>query len=422
MTAPFSKNHRRLAAVSLAFLAGGVAQAQPEYEIRIVEALSTFGIPEAYLWDVNDSGKAVGRMTYTTVLPNGSTSTSYKGFEWTDVAGPIVHTNLGSLDALNNPGDLVAGPTIMWAGGGTSVVQALPGYPTVWADEISDRGMFVGNSHYRSTSNASFDRAIYWTAATGTVDIANFVPSAQFCRDVNNAGQIVGIASFTGNRGDQEAFLFDSVTGVHVPLHDMLTSGGPGTTRAAAINESGVVAGEGWNGSFASAWTWDPALGFTFLPALKQGDRDRNRPEDINARGAVVGNAATDGFAARHAYIWDSNRGMRDLNDLVDAPNGFILDRALKISDTGIIVGDGHFGPGFGLGVAYVLLPIESCMADCDQSTGAGVLDIFDFLCFQDLFVAGDPYACDCDTSTGPLVCDIFDFLCFQNAFVAGCP
>jgi hypothetical protein len=64
----------------------------------------------------------------------------------------------------------------------------------------------------------------------------------------------------------------------------------------------------------------------------------------------------------------------------------------------------------------------SNCYADCDQSTGAGVLDIFDFLCFQNSFVAAEPYACDCDTSTGPAVCDIFDFLCFQNAFVAGCP
>jgi hypothetical protein len=62
------------------------------------------------------------------------------------------------------------------------------------------------------------------------------------------------------------------------------------------------------------------------------------------------------------------------------------------------------------------------CYADCDQSTGTGTLDIFDFLCFQNSFVAGMSYACDCDTSTGPLVCDVFDFLCFQNAFVAGCP
>ncbi|MCH7793506.1 MAG: hypothetical protein IID31_14660 [Planctomycetes bacterium] len=62
------------------------------------------------------------------------------------------------------------------------------------------------------------------------------------------------------------------------------------------------------------------------------------------------------------------------------------------------------------------------CYADCDQSTGAGNLDIFDCLCFQNSFVAGDLYACSCDVSTGPNTCDIFDFLCFQNGFVAGCP
>jgi len=56
-----------------------------------------------------------------------------------------------------------------------------------------------------------------------------------------------------------------------------------------------------------------------------------------------------------------------------------------------------------------------SCYPDCDLNT---TLDIFDFLCFQDAFVMGDPYA-DCDGNT---VFDIFDFLCFQDAFVVGCP
>ena len=65
---------------------------------------------------------------------------------------------------------------------------------------------------------------------------------------------------------------------------------------------------------------------------------------------------------------------------------------------------------------------VGGCYPDCDTSTGVGVLDILDFLCFQDSFVSSEPYACDCDTSTGPLVCDIFDFLCFQDAFVGGCP
>jgi hypothetical protein len=55
------------------------------------------------------------------------------------------------------------------------------------------------------------------------------------------------------------------------------------------------------------------------------------------------------------------------------------------------------------------------CYADCD---GNQTLDVFDFLCFQDAFVQGDPYA-DCDGNT---VLDVFDFLCFQDAFVVGCP
>jgi hypothetical protein len=80
-------------------------------------------------------------------------------------------------------------------------------------------------------------------------------------------------------------------------------------------------------------------------------------------------------------------------------------------------------GPSFGGNDAFLArYTIDSCYADCDQSSGAGVLDMQDFLCWQDDFVAGNSYACDCDTSTGMLVCDIFDFLCFQNAFVGGCP
>lgn len=72
---------------------------------------------------------------------------------------------------------------------------------------------------------------------------------------------------------------------------------------------------------------------------------------------------------------------------------------------------------------AFVPLTLRiRCFADCDTTTGFGVLDIFDFLCFGNRYDVGDPYACDCDMSTGPGVCDVFDFLCFGNAFAAGCP
>lgn len=55
-----------------------------------------------------------------------------------------------------------------------------------------------------------------------------------------------------------------------------------------------------------------------------------------------------------------------------------------------------------------------SCVADCD---GSGDLSIFDFLCYQNLFAAGDP-AADLD---GDGLLTIFDFLAFQNAFDLGC-
>ncbi|MCA9280164.1 MAG: hypothetical protein H6815_00715 [Phycisphaeraceae bacterium] len=55
------------------------------------------------------------------------------------------------------------------------------------------------------------------------------------------------------------------------------------------------------------------------------------------------------------------------------------------------------------------------CYADCDAS---GSLNIFDYICFGNLYAAGDPYA-DCDGS-GSL--NVFDYICFGNEYAAGCP
>jgi len=59
-------------------------------------------------------------------------------------------------------------------------------------------------------------------------------------------------------------------------------------------------------------------------------------------------------------------------------------------------------------------LGLAPCRADFD---GNGVLNIFDFLAFQNAFSAGNLRA-DFD-GDGSL--SIFDFLAFQNEFAAGC-
>ncbi len=115
-------------------------------------------------------------------------------------------------------------------------------------------------------------------------------------------------------------------------------------------------------------------------------------------------------FTDRTAELAPSGLSIRTISSFGEDANGEIYICDMSGGEIFKIVPDG-------------VSPVPcTCYADCDQSTGVGVLDVFDFLCFQNSFVNAEPYACDCDTSTGPGVCDIFDFLCFQDAFVAGCP
>jgi hypothetical protein len=61
------------------------------------------------------------------------------------------------------------------------------------------------------------------------------------------------------------------------------------------------------------------------------------------------------------------------------------------------------------------------CYANCDGSTAAPILNVNDFVCFQQQFAAGNPYA-NCDGSTAAPVLNVNDFVCFQQQFAAGCP
>jgi hypothetical protein len=66
-------------------------------------------------------------------------------------------------------------------------------------------------------------------------------------------------------------------------------------------------------------------------------------------------------------------------------------------------------------GLALIFELACGCAADL---TGDGLLDIFDFLEFQNLFGLGDLRA----DFTGDGILDLFDFLEFQNEFGRGCP
>ncbi|MEQ9095194.1 MAG: GC-type dockerin domain-anchored protein [Phycisphaerales bacterium] len=106
-----------------------------------------------------------------------------------------------------------------------------------------------------------------------------------------------------------------------------------------------------------------------------------------------------------------------DWDELLAAYDGSGGGVGIDIADAGLF--EVNFvritaGDGATPDIDAVSVVRAACAADID---GNGVLEVFDFLEFQNLFNDGDGRA-DCDAN-GRL--DIFDFLCFTNAFAGGC-
>ena len=109
-----------------------------------------------------------------------------------------------------------------------------------------------------------------------------------------------------------------------------------------------------------------------------------------------------------------------DAGDNLAVPAGVLVDFGgsrrfaddIAVPDTGV---PGGAGGRRVVDIGAVERQGTACYHDCN---GDGVLDFFDFLCFQNEFAAGTPYG-DCD---GSGVHDFFDFLCFQDEFAGGCP
>jgi choice-of-anchor B domain-containing protein len=72
-------------------------------------------------------------------------------------------------------------------------------------------------------------------------------------------------------------------------------------------------------------------------------------------------------------------------------------------------------------GFTVTSLGCESCMANCDGSTSAPVLNVADFTCFLQRYALGEPYA-NCDGSTTLPAVNVADFTCFLQQYAGGCP
>jgi hypothetical protein len=71
--------------------------------------------------------------------------------------------------------------------------------------------------------------------------------------------------------------------------------------------------------------------------------------------------------AIEHAFIFDREKGVRDLNDLVDPQAGWTLIFARDINDSGQVVGYGEFN---GERRGFILILSTTTVADNDGNGG----------------------------------------------------
>lgn len=272
--------------------------------------LGTQGGPSSFARDINDSGQVAGTAQVKPTL------LAYDhAFRWTDSNG----NNQVDSGEMLDPGTLsgnVASPTNAWG--------------------INNNGSMVGQGQ-----NGIQYHAFYWTEAGGIIDLGTFGGSASHAYDVNDAEQVVGLATTASNT---RAFLWEDnspANGVADPgeMIDLGSLGGEdGDSHAYGINNQGIIVGD-----------------------------TETTPNEF------------------HAFIYEDNI-MTDLNDLIDPASGWFLEEAHAISDNGNIVGLGKYN---GLpGQAFLLIPISAPVLTGDYN-GDGTVDAADYTVWRDALEAG---------------------------------
>ncbi len=160
--------------------------------------------------------------------------------------------------------------------------------------------------------NAYADAPTYTAVNLGTISNMD-----SWAYDINNAGQIVGVAQSSGS-GPSRAFLYDKGT-----LADLGGYFG-GSSAALAINDTGSIVGQAYS---AYGNPTDFQLTNGIVTTI-----DANNARDVNTNGDFVGN--TSSFSGNRAYLY-SNESFTDIQSAIYGADSY----ANAINSHGQVVG-----------------------------------------------------------------------------------
>ena len=297
---------------------------------------------------VNATGAVVGRSGE----PHGESTQAFfwKGGKPTglgflpggDYSAAFGVNTAGQVVGYSNTATVLRG--FVWtAAGGMQDIGTLPGDDGSQALGINNSGVIVGSSSGPSGTHA-FARTSSAMLGLGTLPGDN--ESVAYA--VNDSGQVVG---YSFGQDHQQAFLWSPASGMQA----LGTLPGQSDSTANFINNNGQVVGA----SGAAAFSWTEGGGMQNLGFLPGGDY--SQAYGLNNLGQIVG--ASGSVLGTHAFIWDAQNGMQDLNGLIQNPN-IVLAGATGINDNGQIV-------------AFGIVASHSKKVELDHDSHAGPLHVY---------------------------------------------
>ncbi len=270
---------------------------------------------ECSAWDINDNGFAVG-YSY-------NASAKQRAVLWD------LHVNtIDDIGALRNP------TTGVYGGSST-------------AYGINNLDQVVGSADIPNNTNTFTPFHAFLDDTSGISDLGTLnttMPEWQYGYSIayctNNNGQVVGIAQDTPWAG----FIYDDADGMRMLPKD--PAHGDKEWYAVVINDSGLIGGHviaGTNKSLPYYWPNESTapVKITMPAGFPYGEI-----YGINASGQMVGImwSSDQAGATEHAFVFDTQNGVRDLNNLIDPASGWVLHFARDINDRGQIAGYGELG------------------------------------------------------------------------------
>ena len=334
------------------------------YEVRGIEPPA--GYQRSKIFGINNSGMVVGR--FYNYNAETDKEEDRQAFIWSKVEGAKTLPSLAGESGawgINDPG-LVSGYSynqeenkraVRWDSNDETIVDIGVFTPSAGTGgnesdgyDLNNLGQVVGLAdildYYGDGSFVIFHAFLY-DDATGIQDLGTFTtayPEYQngysIAYDINTHGQIVGIAH--DNSFAFLPFIYDETNGMQALQRDpdFLS----GEWYAVAINDSGLIGGHviaAVNQSLPYYWqSFSAAPVRISMPA----EFPYGEIYGMNESGQMAGLMwDSDGEeAVEHAFIFDTVKGIRDLNNLIDPQSGWTLTFARDINNSGQIVGYGE--------------------------------------------------------------------------------